>query len=148
MGPPIMAEIASRLTRHGGAAMIIDYGTWQGSGDSFQALRNHQPEDPLAHPGEADLTAHVDFAPLAQAAHFAGAQVSQMRHPGEWLLDLGMAARAARLTAAGDQGAAAALSRLTDAAEMGQLFKVLAIWSPNALPPPGFQPRDNDANHA
>ncbi|AGT09540.1 class I SAM-dependent methyltransferase [Paracoccus aminophilus] len=137
---PITAEIAGRIARQGGAAIFLDYGNWRGRGDSFQALRRHQPEDPLAHPGEADLTAHVDFEPIARAAETAGARASRMQPQGDWLLSLGIAARAARLEAAGDAGARAALHRLTDAAEMGHLFKVMALWAPDAPPPPGFQP--------
>src|SRR5690606_17113729 len=64
----VIGVIAGRIAAHGGAAIIVDYGGWNGYGDTFQALRAHAPEDPLAHPGEADLTAHVDFAPLAAAA--------------------------------------------------------------------------------
>ena len=144
---PITTDIASRIAAHGGAAIFIDYGTWDGRGDSFQALRRHAPEDPLAHPGEADLTAHVDFAPLARAALAAGARASRLLPQGEWLLSLGMAARAQRLAQAGDGGALAALHRLTDPSEMGHLFKTLAIWSPKAPPPPGFTALDEDAHH-
>lgn len=145
---PIMTQIARRIAAHGGLAIAIDYGNWQGWGDTFQALRRHTPEDPLAHPGEADLTAHVDFAPLAQAARAAGARVSNMVTQGEWLMRLGIAARAERLAQAGDQGAMAALHRLTQPTEMGHLFKALALWAPDAPVPPGFEPLDNDAHDA
>ena len=145
---PIMTQIARRIADHGGLAITIDYGDWQGWGDTFQALRRHAPEDPLAHPGEADLTAHVDFAPLARAAQAAGARVSGMVTQGEWLLRLGIAARAERLAQAGDQGAMAALHRLTAPAEMGHLFKVLALWAPDVPVPPGFEPLDKDAHDA
>jgi len=145
---PIVAEIASRIAEAGGAAILIDYGNWDGQGDTFQALRAHRPEDPLLNPGEADLTAHVDFRPLALAALAAGASVSRMVTQGEWLLQLGIRARAARLQAAGDAGATAALHRLTAPEEMGQLFKTLAIWSPAAAPPPGFNPLEPHADHA
>lgn len=144
--PKIVAEIAGRIARNGGAAIFIDYGTWDGHGDSFQALRCHAPEDPLAHPGEADLTAHVDFAPLAAAARAARALASRLVPQGDWLLSLGMAERARRLALAGDGGAMTALHRLTDPAEMGHLFKTLAIWPPNAPPPPGFTSLDQDAH--
>ncbi|MDO5706585.1 MAG: SAM-dependent methyltransferase [Paracoccus sp. (in: a-proteobacteria)] len=146
--PAIMAAIAGRIAAYGGAAVVIDYGGWDGQGNTFQALRGHAPDDPLAHPGHADLTAHVDFAPLARAARVAGAQVSAMTTQGDWLLSLGAAQRAARLAAAGDGGAAAALKRLTDPAEMGQLFKVLAIWPKGAPPVPGTEVLDEDADDA
>ena len=140
---PIVTAIAGRIARHGGAALVIDYGAWEGHGDSFQALRRHRSEDPLANPGEADLTAHVDFKPLADAARESGARVSALVTQGEWLSRLGIEARAQRLSAAGDAGAMAALHRLTAPGEMGHLFKALAFWAPGAPVPPGFEPLGN-----
>lgn len=145
---PAATQIARRIAAHGGCAILIDYGNWDGHGDSFQALRGHCPEDPLAHPGEADLTAHVDFLPLALAGQAAGAAVSRMVTQGEWLGRLGIAARARRLAEAGDSGAQAALHRLTAAAEMGQLFKILAFWAPATAVPPGFEPLEPNAHDA
>ncbi|WP_028725930.1 class I SAM-dependent methyltransferase [Paracoccus zeaxanthinifaciens] len=139
-GVAAIRSIAARIAAHGGAAIIVDYGGWNGYGDSFQALRDHAPEDPLANPGLADLTAHVDFAPLAAAALDAGAQVSRPIHQGDWLRLLGIEARANALTRAGDAGAAAALHRLTDPQEMGHLFKAIAIWPKGAPAVPGFTP--------
>lgn len=132
-----VAEVATRIARAGGVAYWIDYGGWRSQGDTFQALRNHAPDDPLTHPGEADLTAHVDFEPLA-----ALAQGFAYDRQGAVLTRLGIDARAERL-AQGLTGAAleshrAAHHRLTDPAEMGSLFKVLAITSAGAPPPPGF----------
>lgn len=145
---PIVTAIARRITDHGGAAIIVDYGGWNGYGDTFQALRDHRPEDPLAHPGEADLTAHVDFAPLALAAMRAGAAVSRPVRQGDWLLSLGAEARARRLAAAGDGGAMAALHRLTHPGEMGHLFKAIAIWPKGAPAVPGFEALEPDADDA
>lgn len=144
----IAARIAVQIVRRGGLAIAIDYGNWAGVGDTFQALRRHRPEDPFAHPGNADLTAHVDFAPIAAAARQAGAHVSGLIGQGTWLLRLGIAARAQRLAAAGDAGADGALRRLTAADEMGQLFKVLAFWAPTAPVPPGFDALEPHADHA
>ncbi|MFT4151778.1 MAG: class I SAM-dependent methyltransferase, partial [Paracoccaceae bacterium] len=137
---PVMAEIADRICAHGGAAVVVDYGGWTSRGDTFQALRDHRFADPLAEPGLADLTAHVDFAALARAAApAASAFVTQ----GALLSRLGIAARAARLAAQldGERLAAhlAATRRLTDTAEMGSLFKALAIHPPETRPPPGFE---------
>ena len=142
---PIVTSIAERIAAHGGLAILLDYGNWQGRGDTFQALRRHAPDDPLAHPGEADLTAHVDFAPLALAA---GARVSGMITQGDWLMRLGINARAERLAQAGDGGAMAALHRLTAPGEMGHLFKILALWAPDAPLPPGFEPLNDRADDA
>ncbi|UXU75182.1 MULTISPECIES: class I SAM-dependent methyltransferase [unclassified Paracoccus (in: a-proteobacteria)] len=140
---PIVEQIAARIGRHGGLAIVLDYGGWAGHGDTFQALRRHQPESPFDHPGEADLTAHVDFQPIAAQARASGAWVSRLARQGDWLLALGLAQRAARLQAAGDAGAMAALHRLTAPDEMGHLFKVLALWAPGAPVPPGFEPLDD-----
>jgi NADH dehydrogenase [ubiquinone] 1 alpha subcomplex assembly factor 7 len=134
----VISVVWRRLTHHGGLALIIDYGGWRSRGDTLQALRRHAYDDPLAHPGEADLTAHVDFEPLA------GHQPHHYTTQGAFLLRLGIEARAERL-ARGMTGSAleshhAALRRLTHPEEMGSLFKVLALTSAGAPPPPGFAP--------
>lgn len=138
---PIIAEIAGRIARHGGAAIIADYGDWHSKGDTLQAVRAHRPDPVLAHPGQADLTAHVDFEPLAQAARTAGASVSAMIPQGVFLERLGITTRAQAL-ATGLEGAAlqshiAAHRRLTHPEEMGTLFKVLCVSPPSAPPVPG-----------
>lgn len=138
---PIMAGLAGRIAAHGGLALVVDYGGWRARGDTFQALRAHAFADPLAAPGAADLTAHVDFEALAQAAAAAATRYTTQ---GALLTALGLAARADRL-AAGLDGPAltahrAAERRLTDPAEMGELFKALAVFPPAAPPPPGFAP--------
>ena len=136
--PAIVTAIAQRIAAHGGMALFVDYGGWNGRGDTFQALSGHKPVDPLAAPGQADLTAHVDFAPLAAAGAAAGCAVGYTTQ-GALLAALGVEARAARLAGAGDAGALGAARRLTDAAEMGQLFKALALWPQGAPAPGGFE---------
>jgi SAM-dependent MidA family methyltransferase len=137
--PAIMAAIASRIAEHGGLALIVDYGGWISRGDTFQALQNHAFTDPLAAPGEADLTAHVDFAALAAAsAPAASAYTTQ----GALLTALGLhqrsAALATRLTGPALAAHHAATHRLTAGAEMGQLFKALAVYPARAPQPAGF----------
>jgi NADH dehydrogenase [ubiquinone] 1 alpha subcomplex assembly factor 7 len=134
--------LGRRVTRQGGAALIIDYGYTEGAGDTVQALRGHRRHDVLRDPGEADVTAHVDFAALAQAASNAGARIDGPIEQSRFLRALGIEARAERLIAnASSEEAttvAAGLRRLIDPDAMGSLFKVMAIVDP-ALPPfPGF----------
>ncbi|WBU59401.1 class I SAM-dependent methyltransferase [Paracoccus albus] len=136
----IVNEIASRIARDGGVALIIDYGGWNGRGDTFQVVEAHQTVNPFDNPGGADLTAHVDFAPLAAAADAAGCSFGYTTQ-GHLLNALGIGARAAKLAAAGDRGAGSAARRLTDSDEMGELFKVLAIWPTDAPAPAGFTAR-------
>ena len=137
--PAIMDAIAHRILRHGGAAIIVDYGGWRSMGDTLQALRGHAPEHPLANPGLADLTAHVDFEALCLATPLPR---SGLIPQGILLKRLGIDQRAARL-AAGMTGEClenhrAAHHRLTDPAEMGSLFQTLAFHAPGTPLPPGF----------
>lgn len=136
-----MAEIARRVVGDGGAALVIDYGHGETAvGDTLQAVSKHRHADPLQRPGEADLTAHVDFAALARAARAEGAAVHGPISQGEFLLSLGLLERAGRLGAASDaatrESLRAATERLAGHAGMGALFKVLAVTRPDLLPPP------------
>lgn len=136
----IVAGLAARIERSGGAALLIDYGDWRSRGDTLQALRRHAFADPLADPGKADLTAHVDFEALAEAA--APCAVAGPVPQGVLLERLGITARAralaGRMTGAALTAHVAAHRRLTHPAEMGQLFKALALHPRRAPPPPGF----------
>jgi SAM-dependent MidA family methyltransferase len=143
-GDWLIGAVAAHLARCGGVALFIDYGSAaSGVGDTLQAARGHAFADPLADPGEADLTTHVDFARAARVARAAGARAWGVLDQAELLLRLGLAARAAALsaTASPDQAAAiaAAAARLTDRSPrgMGALFKALAITHPDHVAP-GF----------
>mgnify|MGYP000044067718 CR=1 FL=1 len=136
------AEIGARIARDGGAALLIDYGrAVPGYGDTLQALRRHQKEGPLDHPGEADLTVHADFPCVLAAAHAAGAATAHILTQGEFLVRLGIGARAEALAAARPDRAdeiERQLERLVSPDQMGELFKVACIHSPNFVPP-GFE---------
>ncbi|HWK67184.1 MAG TPA: class I SAM-dependent methyltransferase [Rhizobiaceae bacterium] len=134
----LMEKIARRLAQHGGAGLFIDYGYLTPAiGDSFQALRGHAYADPLAEPGKADLTAHVDFAALATPARAVGLH-AQLATQGDFLLRMGLLERAGRLganaDASGRERISQAVQRLAGPDEMGDLFKVIAI-STRPLPP-------------
>ncbi len=135
----VAAEIGRRLVEDGGAALIADYGYAAPDGrPTLQALRRHRREDVLAAPGEADLTAHVDFGALARAAREAGAEAWGPLPQGDFLDALGIATRASRLAAGATPEEAAevraALHRLTAPEEMGTLFKVLVLTAPGLGP--------------
>ena len=137
------AALARRLADNGGAALLIDYGySATAPGDTLQALKGHNFCDPLAEPGHADVTAHVDFQALAEAARSVGAAAHGPVTLGAFLDALGIGPRAAQLkrTASPEDAAAidAALARLTSPAGMGDLFKVLAITAPGTPAPAGF----------
>ena len=146
----VAAEIGRRLAAQGGAALILDYGAEApeaGGGDTLQALRAHAPADPLEAPGKSDLTAHVDFAALADAARAAGARACPLLTQGVFLERLGITARARALARAaagrGDAATAGAVAaahrRLTHPDQMGVLFKALCLHAPHSPVPPGFE---------
>jgi len=131
--------IGALIARATGAALFIDYGDeGAGFGDTLQAIRGHAREPALDNPGEADLTAHVDFAAFLGAARRAGAKACAIRTQGDFLRELGIEARAAALARsrpdrAGEIGRQ--LERLTGADGMGALFKVGCIHSAGLSPP-------------
>lgn len=139
---PAAGAIAGRAKDAATAALFIDYGPAESAhGDSFQALRNHPPVDPLTMPGAADLTAHADFAAFAAAATGGGATAHGPISQRAFLTVLNLPTRADRLAPGNpDQAAAvaAAQHRLIDPAEIGILFKVLALTSPGLATPAGF----------
>jgi NADH dehydrogenase [ubiquinone] 1 alpha subcomplex assembly factor 7 len=137
-------EIGSRV-RSAGAGLIIDYGhARQGLGETLQAVAGHCFAEPLRSPGQADLTAHVDFAALALSAEIIGARIHGPLSQRDFLHRLGIKERAAALKARTPQKAAeidSALDRLTatGARGMGDMFKVLAIADRKLGALPGFE---------
>lgn len=138
-----VTAIAAHLVRAGGAALLIDYGHVRSApGDTLQAVRRHRFAPVLANPGEQDLTAHVDFESVGIKAREAGAGATSVESQGDWLLRLGIEARAEALSRANPDRASdieAALNRLTGKDEMGTLFKVVAIHAPDWPAPAGFE---------
>jgi NADH dehydrogenase [ubiquinone] 1 alpha subcomplex assembly factor 7 len=123
-------------------ALLIDYGPAQPRlGDTLQAVRGHACVDPLAQPGTADLTAHVQFSGVAAKARGAGLAVAGPITQAELLGRLGIAERTARLMAANPARAGEielATQRLMSPTGMGQLFKAIAVLTPGLPPPPAF----------
>ncbi|HEY1735717.1 MAG TPA: SAM-dependent methyltransferase [Methylovirgula sp.] len=150
-GQRVMSQLAEHLAQNSGAALVIDYGyVATRAGETLQGVRGHDYADPLAAPGEVDLSAHVDFSALAKAARAAGAQVCGPITQGLFLSRLGIGQRAEVLKRKADPEQAsaidAALARLAlpgpsagAQASMADLFKVLAVTSPGIPTPPGFE---------
>lgn len=134
--------LALRIAKQGGAAIVIDYG-YEGPalGDTLQAVRGHRAADPFAHPGESDLTAHVDFTMIGNMARQAGLRVHGPVGQGQWLGALGIDARADMLSQAHPERAEeieSARSRLTAPDQMGTLFKAMALVHPDWASAEGF----------
>lgn len=136
-------DLATLLKQSSGAALLIDYGRDRaGPGDTLQALRRHAKVDPLACPGQADLTQWADFPTVQEAAIRGGADVTGCRGQGDFLRALGIEARADLLSHGRPDVApviARQLERLTGDDQMGRLFKAAAIFSPRSLMVPGFE---------
>jgi SAM-dependent MidA family methyltransferase len=146
-------KIALRLRENGGAALIVDYGhNRSDAGDTFQAIARHSFADPLKNPGQADVTAHVDFQALAQAAEDVGARVHGPVSQGEFLKRLGIEQRALALMSKTSPEVSAdisgALKRLTEGGRggMGAMFKVLAVSDPALETLAGFADDDLKAS--
>jgi NADH dehydrogenase [ubiquinone] 1 alpha subcomplex assembly factor 7 len=139
-------KIASRVRDQDGAALIIDYGHLRSdAGDTFQAIARHSFADPLKAPGQADVTAHVDFQALARAAEDLGARVHGPVTQGDFLKRLGIEQRAATLMAKTPSHEVSseidgALKRLTGGGRggMGSMFKVLGVSEPHIDELPGL----------
>ena len=138
----ILRDLAARIVAQGGALLAVDYG-YEGpaAGDTLQAVRRHRFADPFEAPGEQDLTAHVDFSALAEAARAEGVTAYPLVTQGALLGALGIAARAGALARAapGRQSEIeTAWRRLCAPDQMGSLFKALALTAPGWPIPSGF----------
>lgn len=124
------------------AGLFVDYGhEASGFGETLQAVRQHRAEHSLTSPGEADLTAQVDFAAASAAFRATGLAVETLVTQAEWLGALGIAERASRLMAANPTRAGEielAIARLMAPQGMGTRFKALGVRSPGMAPLPGF----------
>ena len=141
----IIEQVALHFKIYNGAALMVDYGhSKSGFGDTFQAVKAHGFVDPLALPGEADLTTHVDFEGICQIARGSGVAVSGPTTQRDFLLALGLSERASKLAEKGSDEQRLAIrgqfDRLTSTSEtgMGKLFKVIAIHHPQLHDLAGF----------
>ncbi len=141
----LVATVARHVAAEGGAALFVDYGPVRsGFGDTLQGLRQHAFADPLAEPGDADLTVHVDFARMAAAGLRAGVAAHGPVPQRDFLLALGLQKRvealSRRATPAQAEALSAGAARLVETGEtaMGELFKVLAVADPRLPLLPGF----------
>lgn len=138
----IAEEIGATISGNGGAALVVDYGyASRGFGETLQAVGRHEFREILEAPGEVDLSAHVNFRRLADAAARGGATTYGPIEQGRFLLGLGIRERAGVLSRHNPQDAQSideSVERLTDPERMGALFKALAIVPQASTKPSGF----------
>ncbi|VAV90011.1 SAM-dependent methyltransferase, MidA [hydrothermal vent metagenome] len=138
----LFAALKDRAKADPVIGLLIDYGPASSEcGDTLQAVFCHKKVDPLLRPGQVDLTARVDFASVSELAKTHGFTVTGPLEQGKWLQQMGIMQRAAALMSNGQAKKsviARQVHRLTDADEMGNLFKVLAISSDKTHKLAGF----------
>ncbi|MBT6284739.1 MAG: class I SAM-dependent methyltransferase, partial [Rhodospirillaceae bacterium] len=140
----ITEDISRRITECGGAALFIDYGHSESApGETLQALKDQKYHDPLVDPGEADLTAHVDFGAFARQLRSGGATTGGPVTQSAFLSAIGIRERTRQLLKTASPEASAdvmsATVRLTDPGQMGELFKVMVATSPEMPRLAGFE---------
>jgi SAM-dependent MidA family methyltransferase len=151
LAAPWMRHLVERLAE--GAIFVIDYGfprreyyhPQRSSGTLMCHYRQRAHADPFAHPGEEDITAHVDFTALAEAAHEAGAEALGYATQAQFLVNCGITEVLAEVNAENAlhyAPIAAQAQKLLSPAEMGELFKVLAVGRGLKRPLPGFSHGD------
>src|ERR671934_1345710 len=150
-----MRTLAQSLEQ--GAIFIIDYGfpaheyyhPQRASGTLMCHYQHRAHADPFARPGEEDITAHVDFSALAHAAKEAGAQIHGYATQAQFLVNCGITdvlGEANMQNALHYAPLAAEAQRLLSPAEMGELFKVLAVGTADCPPLSGFSNGDRRAS--
>jgi SAM-dependent MidA family methyltransferase len=148
---PTAEALVQTLSRSltGGALLLVDYGfpraeyyhPQRSEGTLVGHYRHRVHADPLLWPGLSDLTAHVDFTAMAEAGERAGLHVAGFASQAAFLLGCGIVDLLARSGTPSDSAylrAAAAVQQLTSPAEMGELFKVLALARSDDIEWPGF----------
>jgi len=142
-----MRSLADSLEE--GLILVIDYGfprrefyhPQRRTGTLMCHHRHRAHADPFAHPGEEDITAHVDFSALAEAALEAGARVLGYATQAQFLVNCGITdvlEQANAENALHYAPIASQAQKLLSPAEMGELFKVLAVGRGKTPPLAGF----------
>lgn len=141
----IVEAISAHTLRYGGAGLLVDYGYTGGSnGNTLQAVKSHGFHPVLQSPGEADITAHVDFDLWQGLFQQEGLDCPDTITQGEFLRRMGAPLRLEVLLrhVVNEEQATALVSgynRISEAAQMGELFKVLAFAHPDITIPVWFE---------
>ena len=140
---------------HQGAVLLIDYGfprheyyhPDRNQGTLMCHYRHHSHTNPLLHPGEQDITAHVDFTHVAEAGHQAGFHIAGYTNQASFLLANGLLSFMNTLNNEQELfRAKQAVKQLTHPSEMGELFKVIALTKKMEIDLNGFLLNDKRAS--
>lgn len=148
-----LVECSRMLAR--GAFFIIDYGfprheyyhIERRTGTLMCHYHHQAHTNPLAHPGEEDITAHVDFTHVAEAGVAAGFHIAGYTNQAAFLLANGLLSFIEGIDNEREKvKAQQAAKQLLQAHEMGELFKVIALTKDLDIPLLGFQWQDKRAS--
>jgi SAM-dependent MidA family methyltransferase len=143
----LIASLATML-KHG-VLLFIDYGFPQheyyhpqrSQGTLMCHYRHHAHDDPFFHPGLQDITAHVDFSLIAETAVGHKLQLLGYCSQAQFLINCGITELLANVSPhdmAAYAPLAAQAQKLLSPAEMGELFKVIALGKGMTIPLQGF----------
>ena len=136
----VISILSEKILRNNGAALFIDYGYFEGFGDTLQAVCNHNYSDPLTNLGQTDLTTQVNFKNIYDTALRKGLRPSSLNSQGDFLKGLGIQLRAEslaqKMTVAQKKLHFSAIDRLIKEDGMGGLFKVMGFTTQNSAPLP------------
>lgn len=144
-------SIGERLAQ--GLLLLVDYGfprreyyhPQRAGGTLMCHYRHRAHDDPLVRVGLQDITAHVDFTAIAEAGHAAGLAVLGYTSQAAFLIDCGLEGILADLASREARARlkiTSEINRLTSPAEMGELFKVIALGRGMPAAPRGFRFQD------
>jgi SAM-dependent MidA family methyltransferase len=155
-------DLGRWLTR--GAALLIDYGfprheyyhPQRQRGTLMCHIQHRSHDDVFLAPGLQDITAHVDFTAIAEAAQQSGLDVLGYTSQARFLLNAGLpqlledyAQQQREQPEPKDRAQTyAAVQKLISEAEMGELFKVIALGRGITLPLSGFSQNDRSGQLA
>lgn len=147
---PWISSLSDCLTR--GLVLLIDYGFPRHEyyhadrymGTLMCHYQHHSHSDPYFWPGLQDITAHIDFTAVAEAATAAGFKLGGYTTQTHFLLSCGLMALAAQQSSSTEKSwmISQAIKKLILPSEMGELFKVMALTKEISVPLIGFDLKD------
>ena len=140
MTKSILSDLSEKILRNGGVSLFIDYGYFNGFGETLQAVHQHAYANPLENLGETDLTAQVNFKSVYNLINKKGLRATNIENQRNFLLNLGLQQRskvlAKNLSETKKKLHFKAIDRLTNNDQMGALFKVMAFTNEGSPPLP------------
>ena len=132
----VVSVLSEKILRNSGVALFVDYGYFDGFGDTLQGVYNHNYSDPLTNLGVTDLTTQVNFRDIYDTALRKGLRPTSLNNQGDFLIGLGIQLRAEylaqKMPLTQKKLHFSAIDRLIAKDGMGGLFKVMGLTNQNS----------------